>query len=63
MQNREEKRIRCPYCGEVITVLLDTSVDEQHYTEDCSVCCQPIALDVIIDATAAIEVYARQENE
>lgn len=63
MQNREEKIIRCPYCSETITVLIDTSVSEQHYTEDCSVCCQPISLDVIIDTTEAIEVFARQENE
>lgn len=57
------KKITCPYCGEVITILIDTSVSEQYYTEDCQVCCQPIALDIVIDETDAIEAYARQENE
>lgn len=45
----EEKNISCPYCGEPITVLVDTSVAEQDYIEDCSVCCQPIELRVVVD--------------
>lgn len=32
----------CPYCGETISVLVDTSVSSQTYIEDCSVCCRPI---------------------
>lgn len=34
--------VSCPYCGEMITLLLDLSVEEQSYIEDCSVCCQPM---------------------
>ena len=33
-----------PYCGETIAILLDLSVDEQSYIEDCSVCCQPMTV-------------------
>ena len=58
-----EKNILCPYCNETLEVLIDTSVAEQSYVEDCQVCCQPIVFDVVIDETEAIEVYARQENE
>jgi len=36
--------VSCPYCGETITLFLDLSVDEQSYIEDCSVCCQPMAV-------------------
>ena len=36
--------VSCPYCGETITLLLDLSVESQSYTEDCSVCCQPMAV-------------------
>jgi hypothetical protein len=36
--------IMCPYCGEQITLLLDLSVEEQTYIEDCSVCCQPMTV-------------------
>ena len=36
--------VMCPYCGETITLLVDLSVESQSYIEDCSVCCQPIAV-------------------
>jgi hypothetical protein len=36
--------VSCPYCGETITLLLDLSVEEQTYIEDCSVCCQPMVV-------------------
>jgi hypothetical protein len=36
--------VTCPYCGETITLLLDLSVEEQSYIEDCSVCCQPMTV-------------------
>jgi len=38
----EEATVDCPYCGEMITLVLDLSVSEQDYIEDCFVCCQPI---------------------
>jgi len=63
MEALVEKPISCPYCGEVIRLLIDTSVSEQYYVEDCQVCCQPISLEVVVDETEAVEVYARQENE
>lgn len=38
-----EKKFRCPYCGEKISMLLDVSVEgHQVYVEDCEVCCRPI---------------------
>ena len=40
------KFVYCPYCGESIELTVDTSVDEQTYIEDCSVCCQPIEVHV-----------------
>jgi hypothetical protein len=32
----------CPYCWQTISMVLDVSVPEQTYVEDCEVCCQPI---------------------
>lgn len=32
----------CPYCWEQISMVLDTSVGNQTYVEDCEVCCHPI---------------------
>jgi transcription elongation factor Elf1 len=34
----------CPHCGERISMLLDLSVPEQQYVEDCEVCCAPIEI-------------------
>lgn len=34
----------CPYCWESISMLLDLSVREQTYVEDCEVCCRPIRI-------------------
>lgn len=59
----DEQPISCPYCGEVITVLIDCSVDEQSYIEDCQVCCQPITLDVTLGGDRDISVFARREDE
>lgn len=39
----------CPYCWEEISALLDSSVTEQTYIEDCEVCCNPIELHVVFE--------------
>jgi len=34
----------CPYCGENIQLLVDCSVPQQEYIEDCQVCCRPMQI-------------------
>jgi len=34
----------CPYCWQEISFVLDLSIEEQSYIEDCEVCCQPIQI-------------------
>ncbi|MBA2619904.1 MAG: CPXCG motif-containing cysteine-rich protein [Acidobacteria bacterium] len=34
----------CPYCWQQISMILDLSIDEQTYVEDCEVCCRPIQI-------------------
>jgi transcription elongation factor Elf1 len=34
----------CPYCWQEISMILDLSVEEQTYIEDCEVCCRPIEI-------------------
>ena len=41
--------VSCPYCGEVITLFLDLSVEAQTYIEDCSVCCQPMTVSYAVE--------------
>lgn len=54
--------IACPYCGELVDVLVDTSVEYQEYVEDCSVCCRPIVLSASV-AGDEVSVVARDEND
>lgn len=37
-----EHFFQCPYCWEEISMLLDSSISNQTYVEDCEVCCNPI---------------------
>jgi len=41
---QEEAHITCPFCWEPLTILLDLSLPEQDYIEDCQVCCRPIRI-------------------
>jgi len=59
-----EYDIDCPYCGERISVLLDTSVAQQEYIEDCQVCCNPILFEVRLDTIEnEFSVSVRREND
>lgn len=62
MNHQEEQTISCPYCGEVINVLIDCTYDIQEYIEDCQVCCRPITFQVHQNANS-IEVNVKHENE
>ena len=55
--------VDCPYCGEAIEILLDASIPNQTYIEDCQVCCRPITLMVQIDASGVAHVRSRAEND
>ncbi|HDZ08168.1 CPXCG motif-containing cysteine-rich protein [Pseudohongiella sp.] len=55
--------LQCPYCWESIEVVVDCSVTEQEYTEDCSVCCRPIIISVYADGGELQTVEARSEDD
>lgn len=55
--------IDCPYCGELIEILVDASIPSQQYIEDCQVCCRPITLSVEIDEGGEPQVRASGEDE
>jgi hypothetical protein len=59
----ETKKAHCPYCGENIEVLIDCSVQQQNYIEDCQICCRPITYDVAIEQDGYINLYLRHEDE
>ena len=55
-------RIQCPYCGESIEIVIDGSLEQQSYIEDCSVCCRPIELAVTV-IEDEISVDAKRDDE
>lgn len=55
--------VDCPYCGEAIELVVDPSLTEQEYIEDCEVCCRPINLVVLVDENLQPSVVARHEND
>ena len=63
MPELTEEAISCPYCGEIVTILVDDSLPEQEYVEDCQVCCRPMVLRVSVDVDGDAVVTARAENE
>lgn len=63
MHKLSEQSLNCPYCGEPISVVVDHSIGEQEYIEDCQVCCRPLVLSIAIDEAGEASVIARYENE
>ncbi len=60
----EEAAVTCPYCWEEILLELDLSGGSAVYTEDCSVCCQPILVRLQVDeGTGEFQVSAEAEND
>lgn len=55
--------ISCPCCGETIEVLVDPSVEQQSYVEDCQVCCRPMNMTVTVDDSGFAHVHAQSEDE
>lgn len=58
-----ESIVRCPYCGEMIDVMIDCSVPNQNYIEDCSVCCRPINFDVTVTLDDELRIIVSDDNE
>ncbi len=63
MNNLLTRSVSCPYCGETIEVMIDCSVYEQSYIEDCQVCCRPINFAVTVHADDDVTVTVSHENE
>jgi hypothetical protein len=38
--------ILCPFCGQSIDLVIDTSAGSQQFTTDCEVCCRPLAVRI-----------------
>ena len=63
MNVQEILSVQCPYCGETISVLIDCSIVQQEYIEDCHVCCRPIDFSVTVDEDGSATVNVQTEDE
>lgn len=59
----KNKHISCPYCGEMIEILIDCSESNQSYIEDCQVCCRPINIKVFVSVEGEVDLTVTHENE
>lgn len=54
----KEHFFQCPFCWETISMLLDSSLSEQEYIEDCEVCCNPIQISVKFESQQLVSFRA-----
>lgn len=60
----DEFTIDCPWCGEQFVSLVDTSLGNQTYVEDCQICCQPILFTLSLDTISGqVTLHTRREND
>jgi transcription elongation factor Elf1 len=53
-----EHFFQCPYCWEQISMLIDTSQNQQKYNEDCEICCNPIQVSIITENLEIVSFQA-----
>ena len=63
MDELSEQRVDCPYCGETLNVLIDSSELGQQYIEDCQVCCKPIIFLVTQSINGEFDVNVYSEDD
>jgi hypothetical protein len=54
----EEYFYDCPYCFSEVSILIDTTLNEQEYIEDCERCCNPIDFRFTLDANSEIQDFS-----
>ena len=54
-----EHFFQCPHCWEEISMILDQSVYQQTYIEDCEVCCNPIEITPVFEEGELVSFNAQ----
>ncbi|GAB1596773.1 CPXCG motif-containing cysteine-rich protein [Lysobacter claricitrinus] len=57
------REVSCPYCGEPIDLVLDSSGGSQRYIEDCQVCCRPITVLLEVHGDDDVDVHVQSESD
>ncbi|MDZ7828383.1 MAG: CPXCG motif-containing cysteine-rich protein [Halofilum sp. (in: g-proteobacteria)] len=59
----DERAVECPCCGARFTALVDASEGDCEYIQDCEICCRPLRFTLRTDATGAVELRVRREDD
>lgn len=54
----QEHFFQCPYCWQDISMLIDNSISNQKYIEDCEVCCNPIQITMMFQSLELVRFQA-----
>jgi len=62
--DQHEEFFYCPHCAQRISVLVDLSVPEQKYIEDCEICCRPmqITYEVFKDEITVLKLILPEDG-
>lgn len=63
MSELTETSLQCPYCGELISVVIEVLDEDQEYIEDCQVCCRPIVFDISVSIDGEPTISVRSEDD
>lgn len=63
MYGLQTAEVQCPSCWELVELVIDCSVDDQTYTEDCSVCCRPMVITVVAREGELVTVDVVSEDD
>jgi hypothetical protein len=53
---QDSAEVFCPFCGQSMTVVIETSIRSQQFTTDCEVCCRPFRVTVECEAGEILSV-------
>ncbi|NQY75262.1 MAG: CPXCG motif-containing cysteine-rich protein [Candidatus Margulisbacteria bacterium] len=53
----------CPFCGETFEALIDTSIPNQSYIEDCEICCNPITFSITINVAGDVSLTTINDDD
>ena len=57
------ERVHCPFCGEGFETRVDLSAGSSAYIEDCQVCCQPIEMQLEVDADGTLRQLTARRGD
>ncbi len=63
MNGLQTTQVQCPCCWETFEAVVDCSVTDQTYVEDCYVCCRPLIFQVQTDGEFINHIEVTSEND